>query len=162
MSVIIARVDERLIHGQVALSWLKAYDVDTVIVVDDESAHDSLKTMLLEMAVSGTVKCVVSDEADAPEKIQENSDGGIFLCAKDPAVFLRLLEKGIAIPEVNIGGIYDRPGRKRLYNTVFITSEQKEAILAMENYPDTKVEYRMVPQDFPEDIIADLKKFTVE
>ena len=45
MSVVLARVDERLIHGQVALAWLKKYTIDLVIVVDDESAKDALKTM---------------------------------------------------------------------------------------------------------------------
>lgn len=40
MGVVLARVDERLIHGQVATAWLKSYLVDVIIVVDDESAND--------------------------------------------------------------------------------------------------------------------------
>ena len=57
MGVILGRIDERLIHGQMALAWLRQYPAEVVIVVDDQSAKDPLQTMLLQMAVSGTVIC---------------------------------------------------------------------------------------------------------
>ena len=74
MAVVLARVDERLIHGQVALSWLRTYPVNLVIAVDDESAKDPLKTMLLKMAVSGTVTCEVTTVSGTKELIEKNNN----------------------------------------------------------------------------------------
>ena len=157
MPVIIARVDERLIHGQVALAWLRPYNIDCVIVIDDGSAHDALKKMLLEMA-AGTTKCIICDEAAAKTAIEQNSGRRLFLCTGKPSAFLNLLKAGVAIPQVNIGGIYEKPGRTQLYKTVFLDDEMKQDILSFEAFPGTKVEYRQVPRDFEADIIADLKK----
>ena len=84
MPVVMSRVDERLIHGQMALAWLKKYNVDCVIVIDDASAADQLQTMLLQMAVSGSIECLVTSEADAKDLIQSNMHKKLFLCAKLP------------------------------------------------------------------------------
>ena len=154
--IIMSRIDERLLHGQVVLAWLKAYPVQEAIVVDDDSAHDSLKKMLLEMAVSGQVKVTVVDEEEAPEAIKAAENKNVFLVAADPVVFLHLLEKGIDIPNVNIGGIYDKPDRKQLYTTVFVNDQIKQTILDISKY--TKVEHRVVPNDNSVDIISDLSK----
>ena len=93
MAVVLARVDERLIHGQVALSWLRTYPVNLVIAVDDESAKDTLKTMLLKMAVSGTVTCEVTTVSGAKELIEKNNNKQIFLCTKNPSVYKELLKQ---------------------------------------------------------------------
>ena len=158
MGILMARVDERLIHGQVALSWLKTYDADIVIVIDNESANDEMKTMLLEMAVSGRLQCIVCTEEDAVQVITEHQNSSLFLCTKKPQIFSYLLDNGISIKDVNIGGIYNAEGRKQLYKTIFIDDELKNAIIRIGEFPNVKVEYRMLPQDNPVDIIADLKK----
>ena len=157
MGVVLARVDERLIHGQVATAWLKSYLVDMIIVVDDESANDELQTMLLKMAASGTVQTEVCTIDGAVDIINENINKKIFLCAKSPLVYRELMDKGIKIPNINIGGIYAREERKQYYSTVFLTEEEKDIILSLETY-DTKVEYRMVPNSNEIDIIEELKR----
>ena len=157
MSVVLARVDERLIHGQVALAWLKKYPSDLVIVVDDESAKDALKTMLLKMAVSGTVGCEVTTLEKAKDLIETNQDKRIFLCAKSPSIYVELLKQGISIEDVNIGGIYAKDNRKQYYNTVFLTDYEVKDVIALGEF-DTKVEYRMVPNDNEIDIVNELKK----
>ena len=157
MSIIFARVDERLIHGQVATAWLRKYPVNRVIVVDDASAKDPMQTMLLQMAVSGTVKCDVMTLEAAPEVIARHAKSKIFLCAKAPAVFLELLRRGVEIPHINIGGIYAKEGRKQYYSTIFLDEQTKQDILALGDYP-CKVEFRTVPQNTEVDIIKELRE----
>ena len=157
MSVIMARVDERLIHGQVALSWLRTYPVDVVIAIDNESAQDTLKTMLLKMAVSGTVTCEVCTVENAHEIIERYKHKKIFLCAKTPHVYKILLQSGEIIPQINIGGIYSKGNRKKYYGTVFLTDEERDEIISLEKLP-TVVEYRMLPNDVEINIIEELKE----
>lgn len=157
MGVILGRVDERLIHGQMALSWLRQYQVDAVVVIDDKSAADPLQSMLLQMAVSGMVQCVVTSLTDAKEKIQKLGSKKIFLCTKSPDIYVSLLEQGVEIPQINIGGIYSKEGRKQYYKTIFLDDKLKADLLKLEKYP-VKVEYRIVPQDGEVDIIKELKE----
>ena len=156
MAVIFARVDERLIHGQVATAWLRKYPAQAVVVVDDASANDPFQTMLLEMAVSGTVKCVVTTQEKAPEVLARYAKNKVFLCAASPAVLLGLLEQGVEIPQINIGGIYAKEGRKQYYSTVFLDEKLKEDIIRLGEYP-CKVEHRTVPQNTEADIVKELK-----
>lgn len=153
--IVMSRVDERLLHGQLVLAWLKAYPVDEAIVIDDESAHDPLKKMLLEMAVSGQMKTTVVDENEVYDAIKSSENKKVFLVAAKPSVFLHLLQKGIEISSVNIGGIYDQEGRKQLYKTVFIDEAIRNDIIALSEY--TSVEHRVVPTDKSVDIIYDLQ-----
>lgn len=157
MAVIFARVDERLIHGQVATAWLRKYPANVVVVVDDESARDPFQTMLLEMAVSGTVKCVVTTLKDAKTVVSKYARSKVFLCAKQPAVFLEMLRQGVEIPQINIGGIYAREGRKQYYSTVFLDEQIKQDIISLGDYP-CKVEFRTVPQNIEIDIVKELKE----
>lgn len=157
MAIEMTRVDERLIHGQMALAWLRAYPVDAVIVIDDESARDDLKSMLLEMA-AGSTECIVCEEKDALDAVNSNSDKSLFICTGKVSSVLHLLEQGVEMPVVNIGGIYDKAGRTQLFPTIFVNDEIKADILALEKFPGCTVEHRQVPQNKPEDIIAALKK----
>lgn len=152
-----ARVDERLIHGQMALAWINAVKVDKVIVIDDASYKDEMATMLLEMSMSGRAECIVCDEANAVDIIKNNINYDLFLCVKRPAIYLHLLQAGIELPEVNIGGIYNAPGRKQIYKSVFLDDADKQAILEIAKYSNTKVSYRMVPQEAGKDIVSDIK-----
>ena len=130
MAVIFARVDERLIHGQVATAWLRKYPAQAVVVVDDASANDPFQTRYAKNKV--------------------------FLCAASPAVLLGLLEQGVEIPQINIGGIYAKEGRKQYYSTVFLDEKLKEDIIRLGEYP-CKVEHRTVPQNTEADIVKELK-----
>ncbi len=157
MSIVLARVDERLIHGQVALAWLREVDVDTVMVVDDESANDPLKKTLLEMAVSGRMKCLVKTTTDAVTYLEKHPSKKIFMCVKSPLVLENLMDNGVAIPKINIGGIYTREDRKQYFKTIFLTKEEKENLLRLETYP-SEVFYQVVPRDDRIDILNELKK----
>ena len=108
------------------------------------------------MAVSGTVKCEVVSLENAKDVIDKNINKRIFLCSKSPFIYGELIKQGVTIDDINIGGMYAKDGRKQYYNTVFLTDEELMSIIELENY-ETKVEYRMVPNDNEIDIIKELK-----
>ena len=65
--ITLARVDERLIHGQVAYSWTKAYPSDAVIAIDSQAAKDDMQKTLLKMACPKNMKCFVASEEQSVE-----------------------------------------------------------------------------------------------
>lgn len=155
MPIVMARVDERLVHGQVAASWMKEVNANYVIVVDNLLCNDTFQVMLLEMAIgTSSAKLVVASENNAPKIISENMGKRIFLVTKSPKVYLNLLNAGVVLPSVNIGGIYPKPGRRQLTTSVHIDDEiQKDLLTIHEKFPDVRLYIHQVPRDKEFDIL---------
>lgn len=126
--IALSRVDERLIHGQVAFAWTFQYKADAIVVVDAPSANDKMSKSLLEMACPRTMKCFVLDEEKSIALLKKYPNKKFFLVAKHPKTFLTLIENGIEMKSVNIGGIYYKEGRQQVTNTVFLDDETKEVL----------------------------------
>ncbi len=127
MSVVFARVEERLLHGQVITAWAKAINFDTFVVVDDESANNKILKSLLEMACPKGKKLYVLEEMTAVEKIN-SIKGKIFLIVKSPTTILSLLDKGLKLDKLNIGSIHFKPDKKEIYKTVYVSKEELDAL----------------------------------
>lgn len=123
----ICRIDERLIHGQVASTWVSAAKATCIVIADDDAASNMLvKQMNMMTAQSRGVKAEILPVSDAAKYLLSHQDGNSreLLIVKTPAVILRLLEAGVQIPEVivgNIGNTGSPAGKKRIVPTVNIT-----------------------------------------
>jgi|SRR5690625_366118 len=154
MSIVVARIDERLIHGQVAYSWSVAYRVTQIIVVDDEVANDPTQVMLLEMAVPAGKKHAILTVDDAVNYIQKQPETErIFVVVKKPDIYLELIEKGIKIPSINVGGMYYKKGKKEIGKTVYIDEDDKKVFLEIME-KGVPCEIRTSPNDKSRDLSA--------
>jgi len=148
MAIVVSRIDERLVHGQVAYSWSVAYNVDTIIVTDDFCAKDQMQKMLIGMAVPKGKK---SHIFTVEETIQYFLDGKdlkekVFLVAKGPEVYLRLARGGVNIKSINVGGMYFKEGKKQLSKTVYVNDEEIETFRQLQAL-GVESEIRTSPKD---------------
>lgn len=125
MKIALFRIDDRLIHGQVATVWSKVTKCQRIIVCNDEVANDELrKTLLTQVAPPGVKSHVVSIDKAARvinnPKYENDVVILLFTCPKD---VYRLIEQGIDIKSVNIGGISYKEGNIQLSNAVFVNEE---------------------------------------
>lgn len=96
------RIDNRLIHGQVAVTWMRRINADAIAVVNDAVAKDPIQKMALPLAARDAKVLIFSvDELIAYEK--EHPDTTLFVIAKFPTDALRILESGVHVEEVNVG-----------------------------------------------------------
>src|SRR5699024_2724306 len=127
MTIKVARIDERLIHGQVAYSWSVAYQITQIIVIDDEAANDPTQTMLLEMAVpEGKKHKILTNQQAVDVLAKEEKNENVFLVVKTPDTYLYLIDQGIKIPSINVGGMYYKHNKKKISNTVYRDKHDKE------------------------------------
>lgn len=150
--ITIARIDERLIHGQVAYSWTVAYKSDAVVAIDEEAAANKFQKDLLMFACPKNMKCFVVGEEKAAELLAKYPGKKFFLVAKYPSVFLRLAEAGIKIDSVNVGGIYFKPGRRQITKTVFVDEELASDLKKMHDMGIT-LDFRSAPSDKGADLV---------
>lgn len=105
------RIDNRLIHGQVAVTWMRRINADALAVVNDDVAKDRIQQMALPLAARDTKVLVLSHEK-LQEYVRENPDVSLFVIAKFPADALRILESGLEVGEVNVGNAAPIHGTK--------------------------------------------------
>ncbi|HMM83677.1 MAG TPA: PTS sugar transporter subunit IIB [Terrimesophilobacter sp.] len=148
MTLSLVRVDDRLIHGQVIAVWLRALGADVIVVADDETAEDEfLKDVLILAAPSGVdVEVYTVDEAAARVTELAGSKERTFVLVRSPISVLRMVEQGVPIPLLNIGGMGAASNRSKLYKNISASTEEIDAMHALERL-GTKVEIRIVADD---------------
>ena len=135
MSIVLYRVDERLIHGQVVVGWGAQLDPERIVVVDDALADSPWEQELYAVGVPVDVASEFVSVEAAAERLAgwQESDERVILLTRDVRSMLRLAESGGGLDgaRVNIGGIHHAPGRTRVLRYVFLDDAEREALEAL-------------------------------
>ena len=148
MVIGLARIDDRLIHGQVATRWTKETNVRRIIVVSDEVAADTVrKTLLTQVAPPGVTAHVV-DVAKMIRVYNNPKYAGerVMLLFTNPTDVERLVEGGVKITSVNIGGMAFRQGKTQVNNAISVDAKDIEAFNKL-NARGIELEARKVSTD---------------
>ncbi|ELY3595040.1 PTS mannose transporter subunit IIAB [Cronobacter turicensis] len=148
MVIGLARIDDRLIHGQVATRWTKETNVSRIIVVSDEVAADNVrKTLLTQVAPPGVTAHVV-DVAKMIRVYNNPKYAGerVMLLFTNPTDVERVVEGGVKITSVNIGGMAYRQGKTQVNNAVSVDEKDIEAFKKL-NARGIELEVRKVSND---------------
>jgi len=148
MVIGLARIDDRLIHGQVATRWTKETNVRRIIVVSDEVAADTVrKTLLTQVAPPGVTAHVV-DVAKMIRVYNNPKYAGerVMLLFTNPTDVERIVEGGVKITSVNIGGMAFRQGKTQVNNAISVDEKDIEAFNKL-NARGIELEARKVSTD---------------
>jgi len=129
MTLVLNRIDDRLIHGQVVVGWGQPLDVKFIVLVDDAVASSDWEQDLYRMGVPPEMEVRFhSAVAAAPllDQYRTEAAPGILLTG-DIATMRELVANG-GVREVNIGGIHHRPGRRQHLRYVFLTVDEQRAL----------------------------------
>lgn len=127
-NLLLARIDDRLIHGQVMTAWMKSLPAKQIIVVDDKVSKDEFMLFVLQNAAPSGVKVVALSEAEAIEVLHAGLELPSFMLAKSPLSFKGIIEAGIDMKAINIGGMGMKAGRSTVYKNVSATEEERICI----------------------------------
>jgi PTS system mannose-specific IIB component len=159
MPVVLIRIDDRLVHGQIVQGWLKSLDVDTVLVVSDSAASDKTQQILMGMALPSFIKLNVKTLKDATASLL-NGDYDkekIMVLVTQPSDVVYMLERGLKIKSLNIGGMHFISGKKQLMENICVNSEEIESLKQIYSN-GIEIEGRVLPDDEKKDIMHILKK----
>lgn len=152
LNIVLARIDDRLIHGQVVTAWSKITKANRIIVVDDEVAQDDFMVKILKMAAPSSFKIGIHTIADASNILKEEDTGErVIILVKTPQTVEALMENGIEIKALNLGGIGATQGRKQLYRNISISEDEKSCFKRLLNR-GVNVYVQIVPDSSPIDI----------
>ncbi|KGL39472.1 PTS fructose transporter subunit IIB [Listeria newyorkensis] len=148
MEIRLARIDDRLIHGQVATVWTKETQVERIIVCNDEVAKDEIRSTLLKQVAPPGVKSSVVD-VEKGIRVYNNpkyETTPVMLLFTNPTDVLRFVEAGVPITTVNIGGMAFREGKTQITNAVSVDEKDVAAFRAL-NEKGIELEIRKVAAD---------------
>lgn len=153
-NIVWCRVDDRLIHGEVVTAWTPFTQANRIVVVDDEVAADNFnKRVLKSLAPAGTQVAVLT-VSGATKALQKDPKPGekVMLLTKSPIVFEQLLDGGVAIKQVNIGGMGIRGDRKPFLNNCSASPAEVDSMRRMKKEKGVDVSYQLVPEQKVVDI----------
>ena len=144
------RIDDRLIHGQVAFVWTKHLGVNRIIVANDSVAKNDIQKISLKMAVPDTTKCSILtlDEAINVLNDPRAKSLKILIVVNNPTDARKIIEKVDDVPYVNISnyGLLSRDlsAKTKVTDTIYVTEDDIEEFNKIFKY-GKKVEYQVVP-----------------
>lgn len=127
MPVVLFRVDERLIHGQVVVGWGSQLHPDRIVVVDDELARSPWEQELYTLGLPPEVEACFCDVADARGRLGDWQRGArrVVVLTRDIHTMVQIAEGGLLRGEqVNIGGIHYAPGRRAVLPYVYLSEAE--------------------------------------
>lgn len=128
MDIKLLRIDSRLVHGQVANNWAGSLGAERIIAVSDGAANDELRKTLMLQTGGGKVKVNVIGVEKAA-RVYNNpkyADLKTILVVETPADVIRLLDLGIKVDSVNVGGMTFKQGTKALCQAVYVSDKDVE------------------------------------
>ena len=129
MTLVLNRIDDRLIHGQVVVGWGQPLDVKFIVLVDDGVAGSDWEQDLYRMAVPPGMEVRFHSIADAPARLdayRTEAQPGILLTGDIESMRALVVRGGVR--DVNVGGIHHRAGRTQHLRYVFLTEDEAQAL----------------------------------
>jgi PTS system mannose-specific IIB component/fructoselysine and glucoselysine-specific PTS system IIB component len=147
MPILLCRVDDRLIHGQVVVGWGGQLGLDRLFVVDDELAASEWEQDLYRAGLADEVEAgfFSVDAAAAEFPGWRSGTARVFVLTRDIETMQRLAERGALDGiEVNLGGLHDRPGRRPVLPYLFLGEADRQALSELRSL-ELEVTARDVP-----------------
>ena len=142
------RVDDRLIHGQVATRWATGLKVNRIMIIDDAVAVNETEKSILRMAAPAGVNTSILQFEKALANIKNGNYAGqrVMLVVKSPVILVKMMEAGINLLPVNIGNMSNRPGTTQYKKSISMTEDEKAAVEKLLQ-AGIKVTAQMVPDE---------------
>lgn len=145
-NLVLTRIDDRLIHGQVMTSWIKNKGANQVVIVDDGTANDEYMIEVLEMAIPEEIAIGIFTKEEGVQFFSQGLEEPTILLVKGPEVLNYLVDHGIEINEVDVGGMGTREDRNVLYKNISTSKEENQSFKNLLN-KNVDVFIQVMPQD---------------
>mgnify|MGYP001040346513 FL=1 len=159
MGMVLARIDDRLIHGQVVENWMKSLKVNHVVIVNNLVASDRMQKALFSLAVPEYAKVSVLTIEEAKEAIlngQLEKDRAMLLFVS-PQDVLNIINMGVRIKEVNVGGMHYSAEKRQILKAISVSEQEIQVFQELDRL-GIRLEARMLPDDEKIDMMEAIRR----
>lgn len=151
-NIVMTRIDNRLVHGRVGVTWVNSLGANLILVANDEAANDPIQQNLMDMVVAEGIQTryfTLQKTIDIIHNAGEHQK--IFIVCKTPQDVLTLIEGNVPITFVNVGNMHFSEGKKSIHKTVFVDDSDIDAFSQLITL-GVRCEVRLVPDEIGESI----------
>ncbi|GBF10188.1 PTS galactosamine transporter subunit IIB [Tepidibacillus infernus] len=152
-NILLARIDNRLVHGQVGVTWTTTLGANLLVVVDDQVAKDPLQQQLMavtaESSGAGIRFFTVEHTINIIHKAAPSQK--IFIVCKTPEEIKKLIDGGVPIKDVNVGNMHFSQGKRQISKKVYVDDKDLENLRYIKS-KGINVFIQDVPGDIKENI----------
>ncbi len=150
-NILLTRIDNRLIHGQVATQWASSLGANLLLVANDEVAGNKMRQGLMDMAAPAGAQTRYFTLQKTIEVIHKAADRQkIFIICESPADVLTLVEGGVPIKKVNVRNMHMAEGKRQVATVVAVDDNDVAAFKKLHEL-GVELEIRKVPSESTED-----------
>jgi len=151
-NIVLTRIDNRLIHGQVATQWSSTVGANLLLVANDKVSTDQFRQSLMDMAAPSYAKTRYFSLQKTIDVIHKASPAQkIFIICESPSDVLALVEGGVPIKKVNIGNMHMSEGKRQVAKTVAVDDKDVDAFRKLQE-KGIELEIRKVPSEGSEKV----------
>lgn len=151
-NIVLTRIDNRLIHGQVATQWCQAIDANLIIVANDEVSTNKMRQGIMDMAApEGMATRYFSIDKTIDVIHKADPSQRIFIIVETPADALALVEGGVPITKINVGNMHLTQDKHQVATSVAVGDADIAAFKALRD-KGVELEVRRVPSTPAEDV----------
>ena len=135
MPIVLCRVDDRLVHGQVVIGWGRPLAIELIILVDDMVAASPWEQDLYRMAVAPEIEVRFATVTEASARLKEWHGGtrrALILTGELPTMAALHAADPASMHHINLGGIHHRPGRRERLPYLYLTDDELRALVALD------------------------------
>ncbi len=144
-NIVLTRIDNRLIHGQVATQWSSSIGANLLLVANDDVASNTFRQGLMDMAAPSYAATRYWSIEKTIATIHKASDSQkIFLICETPQDVLKLVEGGVPVKKLNIGNMHMSEGKIQVAGSVAVDASDVEAFKKLREL-GVELEIRKVP-----------------
>ncbi|MDO4432071.1 MAG: PTS N-acetylgalactosamine transporter subunit IIB [Aerococcaceae bacterium] len=151
-NILLTRIDERLIHGQVATQWTGSIGANLLLVANDDVASNTMRQGLMDMAAPAAAQTryfTLQKTIDIIHKANDKQK--IFIICESPSDVLTLVEGGVPIKKLNIGNMHMAEGKRQVATSVAVDDKDVQAFKRLQEL-GVELEIRRVPQEASEPV----------
>ncbi|MFC1477795.1 PTS system mannose/fructose/N-acetylgalactosamine-transporter subunit IIB [candidate division KSB1 bacterium] len=125
MSLVLIRIDDRLIHGQVTVGWGSYLNPDRILLVSDEIAKNEWEKELYESCVPFDIAVSILPVKEAANALVNNSFANerVILLVESPDIISALMKEGAEFQQINIGGLHYQEHKKKILPYVYLSEQ---------------------------------------
>jgi mannose/fructose/N-acetylgalactosamine-specific phosphotransferase system component IIB len=148
--IVMSRIDDRLIHGQVVEGWVNFLKATCIFVADDRVASNPFQRSIIELSVPQGLKAIISRVEDVCDLLRATtlSADRIILLFSNPVDVLRAINSGLSCRVINIGGMHYVPGKRKLMDVLAVDDADLAALKELAA-KSIKIDVQTVPNQRP-------------
>ncbi len=134
MSIVLARIDSRLVHGQILEAWVPHVDADCIVVANDEVAGTSFQCMVMQAAVPSSIKLIIStlEETACILNSADLLEKRVLLLFANSKDALKVRQLGVSYAKLNLGNMHSSEGKNRYTCTIALDQQDIERLQQVE------------------------------